>query len=551
MLKTLAIENLALIDHAEFEFERGLICFTGETGAGKSVFLSALKLLSGQRCERIALRPGTNTGKVEGLFQFEDPLLKEINAVLESFDLPVCEEGTLLLRRNFGERQKISINGALSTLAALKTLGKFWLEFHTPNEPQRLFEGKTQLELLDRFAAIMDLKAEYGKQYKIYKEILARIEEIRSHSGLSPNEIEYLQQQKLEFQKLELSEAFITQLEHDFKKLSQKEDCLQLLQNIQHIFNETPGLFSSLDCLQGYLDSLASKWEQAKTLLQQCQQVRIELQDIENTCEEEQSSFDFDPEQCLSIQQNMQTWLELQRHYGSSLQQIQAAYQSLLFELDAVEHSAEQLQQAELDLKKQEHICRELSDQLHQKRILCIPKLTQMILACLQSLGFVHPLFEIALNSAEKLTDTGCDTVCFKFASDKALPCAPLDRVASSGELSRILLALKSVLHDTHLVPVLVFDEIDANVGGEIGSKVGALLKNLGQQAQVFCVTHLPQVAGQAHYHYCVEKDTKADYPTIRFSFLENAEIRYKELARMLGDANSTSALDHAKTLLK
>lgn len=551
MLKTLVIDNLALIDHAEFDFQQGFICFTGETGAGKSVFLSALKLLTGQRGERMSLRPGTTQGKLEGLFSFIGPIIEKINACLVENDLPACEEGELILRRTFGDKQKISVNGSLTTLSVLKKLGNFWLEFHTPTEPQRLFDAETQIELLDKYAQLSTKKSEYSQIYTKYLEAKKQFQTLKDKAKLSPEMLEYIKKQLQVFTQLDLSEESIDQLEQDFKKLSQKEDCIQLLKEIDAIFNETPGLTEFLDKLQACLENLSLRLPKLQDLLQRYQQTRLELQDIESTCEQEQHGFDFDPEQCEAIQQNMQVWLELQRHYGNSLEQVLAAKNDLMEQVNTAENSEEKLQNLLNICQKLEAECRQKADGLHKLRAEKINSLNQLIIDCLKTLGFKKPKFSVELQLSDALNPHGLSKVQFLFSSDEALQALPLNHVASSGELSRILLAIKSTLHDVQEVPVIVFDEIDANVGGEVGQKVGILLKNLGNHAQVFCVTHLPQIAGQAQFHYCVTKQNENAIPTIKFNPLEDIKQRCEELARMLGDARSTSALQHAQTLLK
>lgn len=550
MLKTLIIDNLALIDHAEFEFNSGLTCFTGETGAGKSVFLSALKLLGGQRCERMALRPQTSQGKIEGLFHFSGALLRSIQSFLEANDITLCEAGTLIIRRTFGDKQKISLNGNLTTLATLKALGALWLEFHTPSEPQRLFQPGVQMDLLDRYCGLTEDRKHYKNLYEDYIELGHQLKMLKAQVQLSPEALAYLQNQLQTFSSLELTQDAIEQLEQDFKRVSQKETCLQILQQIQTLFCEAPGLNSILDQLQNHLMQLSSRINTTQTWVDQLQKVRIDLQDIESTCEQEQHHFEMDPEQCERIQQRMQIWLNLQQRYGNSLEQVIAARDNLKQQLDNAENGEEKIFQLQNQYTESEKQCRTYAFHLHQKRASQIKTLEHQITDCLKSLGFRNPSFEIALNLKETLDAYGTSSIVFKFASDAALPCLPLESVASSGELSRVLLALKRVLNDTQSVPVLVFDEIDANVGGEIGQKVGNLLKHLGENTQVFCVTHLPQVASQSDHHFYVSKTTHDKIPTIKFEALEDFDARCHELARMLGDSDSISALQHAKTLI-
>lgn len=549
MLKTLRIEHLALIDQAEFDFDRGLICFTGETGAGKSIFLSALRLLAGNRSERLSLRPGAEQGKIEGLFCFTDPILEKINTLCEENDIPPCDAGELILRRTFGTRTKISINGCLAPLALLKQLGALWLEFHTPNEPQRLFSSETQLDLLDKFAQLEAEKAQYVRQYQAYREAEQRLEDFQKQVNLSPEALEFAQHQLQTLEQIDLSPPAIEALEQDFKRVSQREEGLEALRELDDIFNGEGGCLAQLDRLQDALRTLTQCAPHLAPLLDQYQQMRIELQDIEATCLRERDAFNLDPEQCERIQQTMQLWLELQRRYGPTLEQVVEAKQKLKDQVYAAQHSEEQLQRLTAILQQREASCRKTALQLHAHRQQCLPTLTQQVEQCLKQLGFPHPKFHIALTSTEALNAQGCSHICFEFASDQSLGCRPIQNIASSGELSRLLLAIKNVLQDTQNTPVLVFDEIDANVGGEMGTKVGEMLKKLGQNTQIFCVTHLPQVAGQAQAHYCVTK-VMQDIPTIQFTQLTRAPDRLNELARMLGNTQSASAQQHAKTLL-
>ena len=551
MLKTLVIDNLALIEHAEFEFQTGLICFTGETGAGKSVFLSALRLLAGQRCDRMALRPGSTMGKLEGLFSFTGQIQENIDHFLETNDLPTCEDGNLIIRRSFGEKQKVSINGSLATLNTLKELGKFWLEFHTPTEPQRLFLIDVQMALLDRYSGLLKDRSNYTEAYRHWVQQVQQLKTLKSQVQLPAETVDYIKNQLIEFSKLELTSEAIEQLERDFKLISQKETCLQHLQKAHVLFNEANGLNEQLDRLQRELSVLCEQTSIGAPWLEQLQRARIDLQDIEAACEQEQNSFDIDPLRCEQIQQAMQVWLELQRRYGNSLAQVIAARDSMQAQIDGIISGDEKIQELQNLCHKSELLCRDLATQLHNARLIQLPHLTESIIACLKTLGFRNPKFEIALNPKDTLDIYGSSSICFKFASDASLPCLPLDKVASSGELSRMLLAIKSVFHDVQSVPVLVFDEIDANVGGEIGQKVGQLLKNLGKTSQVFCVTHLPQVASQSTTHFCVSKMDNAHLPTICFNLLSDTASRCHEIARMLGDPSSTSAIQHAKSLLQ
>ena len=352
MLKTLIIDNLALIDHVEFDFSSGLICFTGETGAGKSVFLSALKLLAGQRCERMTLRPGTDKCRIEGLFSFTQEQIHPINSLLTEYDIPLCEEGELIIRRSFGKQQRISVNGVLTSL-------------------------------LDRFAGVENQVQDFQSSFDEYAYLLHQLQTIEQEIQTAPGVIDFLKKQYESFNLIKLSSEYIEQLELDFKRLSQKETCLSIFQNIHNCLNDPHGLNETIDLLQNSLDLLHLHWPQAQSLVEQCQQVRLEIQDIENTCTHEQDNFDLDPEHCEQIQRNMQTWMELKHHYGPSLEQVIQAKKDLQAKLDRIENGETKIQEIRLKCYNLEKICREKAEQLHSQREQCIPKLTQLVVQCL------------------------------------------------------------------------------------------------------------------------------------------------------------------------
>lgn len=551
MLAHLKIENLALIEKAELAFDRGFICFSGETGAGKSVFLGALKLLAGERFDKSMLRQGCESCRVEGLFYFET--VNAINALLENYALPPCEDSTLLISRLAGIKgQKIAINGMFTTLNVLKSLGEYWVEFNDPTEPQRLFRSDFQLELLDSFAGLGEALETYTLAFQRWKKAEIALQEIKSASVLTPEGIAYLKNQLGEFEALELTPEGLTLLEHDFDRLKKKEDCLQCLNAIERCFNaEGCGVHGALSQLRNELHKFATKWPMGAVLENRMEGVLVELQDIEDACLQEQLEFEIDAEQSERIQQQMNLLQGLKRRYGSSVEGLVAKRNEILEQLDNAEHNDARLMLLQEASEKYHLECRHLAEKLHLIRANFASDFVEKMMERLKTLGFRRPRFQVEVDKTESLSACGVSRVNFLFASDETLHVGPLAKIASSGELARILLALKTVFVPSKTTPVLIFDEIDANVGGETGAVVGEELRRLAASSQIFCVTHLPQVAAQGTQHFAVKKSMCGEnVPTIHFSPLDSNENRLLELARMLGNAQSDSAKKHAQTLL-
>ncbi len=549
MLRSLSIESFALINKAEFEFGSGFIGVTGETGAGKSVFLGALKFLAGGRGDRSCIRPGQSQCKVEALLHFEGFQLERVNQFLQDNALSPCVDGDLILRRILGERQKICINGDLAPLQVLKKLSSLWVEFHDPLEPQRLFQSDYQVDLLDTFAGLDTVKAQYLEAFHAWRSLEEQLAGLKQKSHLSPEEMAYLHHQLGELNRLDLTESSIQQLEEDFDRLGRQESCLQSLNAIARDFDdEVVGINDNLRKLRLHVSDFARQWSRANVLSERLDQVLVELQEVESLIEQEREAFEFDPEEAECVQQQMQIFMDLKRRYGGSLEAVCQKKRELQDTLSQAEGGREALDQLEKAAAREQ--CIKLALALHDERAKNVDRLNQSVEVQLKSLGFAQPKFVVQMHTSDKLTPQGVTQLSFTFASDVALSPKALSEVASSGELSRLLLALKIVLRDVVPTPVLVFDEIDANVGGEIGSRVGHQLRLLGDRSQVFCVTHLPQVAAQVQEHFVVRKEREGALPVIHFHCLSTYDQRLSEIARMLGNAQSSSALQHAKVLL-
>ena len=551
MLQYLKIENLALLKSLTLEFDKGFSVVTGETGAGKSVLLGALNLLSGARSNKEMIRQGSERLSVEASLFF--PESDGIDAVLAELDLPVCDEGSLILYRSLdaSKMSKIRINGSLATLSQLKTLGEYWIDFHGPGEPQKLFKEHCQLELLDAFSQNDSLLENYRSIFKEWRSERKAIENLKSSEQLDDDTLRFLSNEITKMEQLDLSEAAISELESNFTKISQSQELQSMLQMCVDIVSGETGLMDRLNALSHQMNNLSSIDPSMEELSKRANSLQIEADDLSQEIQALCGGFDFDPEMIESTISQMTTWQELKRKYGGSLESLleeKASLENKIAMQSDIEGSIEKL---ELKCTKLEEQLAKESERLYKNRSKGAKALAKQATELLLQLGFKKAQLEIALSESEDFTESGKHSCSFLFSPNVGQDLLPLNKIASSGETARVMLALKTILADVDKTPVLVFDEVDANVGGEVGRTVGKEMARIANTHQVFCVTHLPQVASLGSQHFIVEKLQDDSETQVSINPIHGEqEQRLGEIARMLGDRNSQSALDHAKELL-
>jgi DNA repair protein RecN (Recombination protein N) len=551
MLQYLKIENLALLKSLTLEFDKGFSVVTGETGAGKSVLLGALNLLSGARSNKEMIRQGSERLSVEASLFFPESV--GIDAVLEELDLPTCDEGCLILFRSLdaSKMSKIRINGSLATLSQLKSLGEYWIDFHGPGEPQKLFKEQCQLELLDAFSQNDAILENYRSIFKEWRSECKAIETLKSSEQLDDDTLRFLSNEITKMEQLDLSETAISELESNFTKISQSQELQSMLQLCVDIVSGETGLMDRLNALNHQMTQLSSIDSSMEELSERAKSLQIEADDLSQEIQSMSGGFDFDPEMIESIISQMTTWQELKRKYGGSLE-------SLLEEKTALENKIAMQSDIEGSIQKLERICTKLegqlakeSERLYKNRCKGAKALAKQATELLLQLGFKKAQLEIVLSESDHFTESGKHNCSFLFSPNVGQDLLPLNKIASSGETARVMLALKTILADVDKTPVLVFDEVDANVGGEVGRTVGNEMARIADSHQVFCVTHLPQVASLGSQHFIVEKLQDESETQVSITPIHTKqEQRLGEIARMLGDRNSQSALDHAKELL-
>ena len=552
MLQSLRIRNLALLEEVALDFEAGFTAVTGETGAGKSILLGGLALLAGERADKTIIRQGAAAADVEASLYFADA--KKIDALLAELDLPPCEDGIMILKRSVPREKapKITVNGSLATLSALQRLGEHWVDFHGPSEPRRLLKESCQLELLDLFGRAGGALETYQASYRAWRGLVEQREKLAHETKLSPEQIDFLRNQLAAIEALELTEEAIETLERDFQRLSRAQELTELSSALAAGLTGEEGLQSRLGALLRDARQLEAIDAATKPLADRLASAAVELNDLGAEFSALSQELQFDPEQAEQLTTRMNTWLEVKRRHGGDLAAVRAAREVMRQRLEVQGDLAGALARLEKQSGAALTVARREAQTLRAVREKSARELARAAAKGIAQLGFKKAEFLVRIVSLPDLASTG-DCGCeFLFSPNVGEAPLPLNRVASSGELARVMLALKSVLADLDEVALLVFDEVDANVGGEIGRVVGEKMGAIAKNHQVLCVTHLPQVAAQANCHLVVTKDQSKDRALVTIAPIQaSRKARVSELARMLGDSKAKSALAHAEELLK
>jgi len=551
MIEYLRIENLALLERAEIDFTEGFTAVTGETGAGKSVLLGALAMLSGARCGKEAVGGHSDTCRVEAVLRFKDT--SKIDKLLESSGLPPCEDGTLLISRVVGisKPSRAFVNSSPAPLSFLSKLGGYWIDFHGPGEPQKLFSRKNQLEMLDTFAGDSQLLEEYMRIYSERRQILSNIESLSQTKSLGEDEIEFLRSRIAAIDAVNPTEESIAELEEKSKLAEAASDIVEKSSAVAEAIDGDGGILEKLAAASKFASEISRFSAAAESLSERLRGVGLELADISSEYGNLARSSNMDEAQIETVRRKMTDWLGLCRKFGNSVESVLSARREMAAKIENqsdVRATMEKLRRRADELLES---LVPIAEKILKAREKAAKKLAERASKTLLGLGFKNARFDISI-SAESEPSPDCGSSCeFMFMANPGQPLLPLAKIASSGELARVMLALKTTLADADATPLLVFDEVDANVGGEIGAEVGKRLAELSKGHQVFCVTHLPQVAACANGHFLVEKSQTKTSTSVSIARIDgDKKRRVSELARMLGDRNSESAVAHAQKLL-
>jgi DNA repair protein RecN (Recombination protein N) len=549
VLNLLRIKNLALVEELEWQMNPGFIAVTGETGAGKSIIIGALQLLLGERADKSLIRTGADLCTVDAVFTGND--LQKLNLQLVEAGVEPCEND-LIIKRSFsatgGTRQ--FINGSPTTLSILKNLGDDLVDLHGPHDHQSLLSPEKQLSLLDSFARAKERLDEYRKQYRQLQTLLTEHAALNTAETAREQELDLLRHQTNEIRSANLVAEEEQEIEQRYKLASSSKRLIELASAVANKLSEAD-------------DSVLSQLAETQRLLRELEKIDssiaqfssshaatvVELSEIARALSTYAEKLDLDPEQLAALEQRVSLFETLKRKYGGSIADVIAFGERAAERMRKIEGRDAELERLAKEIENVRAQTKRAGEALRKLRVKAAPKLSDTIRRNLRDLGFRQSEFEAKLTALDEPRSNGFDSVELLFSPNPGEPLKPLRAIASSGEISRLMLAIKSAIAAHDAIPLLVFDEIDTNVGGEIAHAVGAKMQTLGRDHQVICITHLPQVAATASSHCVVTKEVVHGHT---FSDLHevSGKARREEIARMLG-GRSESALQLAASLLK
>ncbi|AEH23027.1 Sigma 54 interacting domain protein [Thermodesulfobacterium geofontis OPF15] len=543
MILELKISNLVLIENIHLDLDKGFVVFTGETGAGKSLLIKAVKLLLGEKGGANYIRPGAKEGEIEAIIWGGEKLSQKLQ------EAGYTPQEEIHVRRIFSpNRQKIYINGSPVTLTELSKLTKDLILLTSQHEFYTLLSSEKQLEFLDHFLELIPYLKEYQELYYKYKSLVSQIKEIEEKIASSQLRKDFLLFQIREIEELKPNPEEEENLQKEREKLKNlsllKEKTQFLLSNLEEIEKNFYQIVSSFESLSKIEHKFKDHYSKVFSMYYELKEIARDLIDYSSHLPEDDTALN-------EIEERLSKYEKLKRKYKRDTQGLIKLLEELKEEISLLEVGEENYENL---LKEEETLKKKLIEsalKLSEERLKGIPKLQSLLKKELKDLGMEKADFKIELilrePKIENLGPLGLDEVKFLFSSNPGVPLKPLEKVASGGELSRIFLACKSILKEKTEAGSLIFDEVDVGIGGTTAKKIAQKLKDLSQNYQVLCVTHLPQIAVLADIHYVVEKEIKEKETKTKIKKVEGEE-RLKEIARMLGDPQN---LELAKSFLE
>lgn len=550
MLSVLKIRNLALVEDVTWELAAGLVGVTGETGAGKSIIVGALKLILGERADRSLIRTGQDACTVEASFHLKDP--RAVDSVLEEAGLEPCQDGELIVKRTISASgaNKQFVNCSPVTIQVLKSLGEHLVDLHGPHDHQSLNSRERQLDMLDKFAAIEELRGKYEAAWQSWRAAATELDELENSERASSQQIDMLKFQANEIASADLKAGEEEEIESKHRIAANGARLAELCGAITSRLSEGEGsVIDGLREISRSIHELEKIDPGTAKMFEGFKSAQIELTELESSVADYAEELEIDPAELVRLESRIDTIQKLKRKYGRTIGEILEFLAETERKLSRIENRGEEIAKLQKLVQEREADVLKLGKQISKKRADAAPKLAKEVASHLTDLGFKQSVFAAQLAELAEPAKSGLEEVDFHFAPNPGEPSKPLRLTASSGEMSRVLLAVKSALAKQDAVPLLVFDEIDANVGGNIAEAVGRKMAALGATHQVIAITHFPQVASLAKSHFVVTKEIKGGHTKSEIAEVAGEE-RVEELARMLG-GSAASAREHAKSLLK
>lgn len=549
MITSLSIKNYALIEKLSIDFSKGFSIITGETGAGKSIILGAIGLVLGKRADLTSLKNKEEKCVIEAQFEISKYNLKEF---FEANDLDYEDE--TIIRREIlpSGKSRAFINDSPVNLQELQDLSLFLIDIHSQQQTQELSDESVQFKIIDAIADNAETISTYQNLLKVYKSDKSKLNALLKKQSDSGKEQEYNTFLLNELVAAKLKSGEQAELESDFEKLNNVEIIKESIDKSLVIANEEQfGVFHNLNEIKTALQKIAPFSTEYQNLFERITSISIEFDDISKELQNASEKLLNDPEQLELVSQKLQLIFNLQKkHHVNTVEellQIQADLGNTLLELDNIDEEIETLSKS---IEQKANELDAFAETIHQNRINAIPVLSNQLISILETLGMPNVRFNMELLPSETYFQNGKDELQFLFSANKGTDFGLLKKVASGGEMSRIMLAVKAILAQYSKLPTLIFDEIDTGVSGEIAIRMGEIMKEMSTKMQIFAITHLPQIAAKGDSHFKVSKATIDDDTLSELRLLSQDE-RVIEIAQMLsGAVVSDSALNHAKALL-
>ncbi|QIF03014.1 DNA repair protein RecN [Roseimicrobium sp. ORNL1] len=548
MLSLLKIQNLALVEDLSWELAPGLVGVTGETGAGKSIIVGALKLILGERADRGLIRTGAETCSVEAMFDLKKT--DAVDAILAENGLDALNGESLIIRRVIGaSSNKQFVNGSPVVSQMLKKLGEHLVDLHGPHDHQTLNSQERQLEMLDAYASADDLAGKYAIAYSAWRDAVQEYESLATSERASEQEIDMLRHQIKDIEGANLKEGEEEEIEGRHRIAANGARLVELCNGVADRLSEGgSSILNGLRDVARMVHELEKIDPKLAESLGGFQSAQIELQEMEITMRDYVEGIEIEPAELERMEERMHVFQTLKRKYGGSVKAVLEFKEQAKLKLDRLENRGDALEKLKQAVDRARAEVDKVGGELSAKRKAAAPKLAKDISGHLADLGFKKAVFEVPLTANKEPERDGLETVDFQFAPNPGEPLKPLRLTASSGEMSRVLLAVKSALAKQDGIPLMVFDEIDANVGGNIAEAVGRKMETLATRHQIIAITHMPQLASLAQSHFVVVKEFNEKRTRSLLREVKTEE-RVDELARMLG-GKTESARKHAESLL-
>ena len=549
MITSLSIQNYALIDNLNIQLNKGLSIITGETGAGKSIILGAMALIMGQRADLSVIQNPDKKCVVEAIFNISEYKLQKIfqNSDIDYFDQTI-------IRREISPegRSRAFVNDIPVNLSVLKDISKKLIDIHSQDDTLALNNSSFQIETIDLFAKNTSVLYNYQKAHKLYKNAISELNKLKEQAQIDKKNYDYLNYQFDQINNANLKENEQTQLEIEQKQLSHTEEIKQNISQINLLLNnDEKSIISMLKEANNISGNIINFLPKAKEISARIETAFIDLQDLSTETEIIENDLELNPDRLNFINNRLDTIYTLQQKFSidsiSGLLDLKGEIEKKLLHINSFD---EQINQKQTEIDKLLKKLTEFSDKLSENRKKHKQNFEKKIEHLIQNLGMPNSHFIVDIQTLENFTSYGKDKISFLFSANKNFDAQAITKIASGGELSRLMLAIKYIISLSKTLPTIIFDEIDSGISGEIADKMGLLLRKMANNMQIINITHLPQIAAKGHSHFLVYKDNFSEKTTSNIKQLSDHE-RITEIAKMLSGANITdSSLQNAKELL-